>query len=337
MSACDPALLDDIRQLHEQIRASVAARLEAAREAGDHELASRPLGWGAGDLTYALDQLADEPLAQCVARVGARRPVVMLAEGPGELRAAPSGPSSQSPLRLIVDPIDGTRPLMLDMRSAWVLTGAAPDRGGDTRLSDIELAVQTELPTTGAAVYHVLIARRGQGATLARHDVATGACLDQRPLRVLPELPLDNGVISFSRYLPPERPLVAELERRFLEAAVPACELDPHLLYDDQYLCTSGQLFLLATGRYRMLADLRGWIGRTRGLANFAVKPYDLASALVFEEAGVPLLDAEGRPFDGPMDLETGLDLVAYANARIRDAFEPHLRAAMASWSGSPS
>ena len=50
--------------------------------------------------------------------------------------------------------------------------------------------------------------------------------------------------------------------------------------YDDQYLCTAGQLFFTATGRYRMLADLRGWLHRTRGLQNFTAKPYDLATLL---------------------------------------------------------
>jgi hypothetical protein len=331
MSAHDDALLADVRQLHEEIRAAVAGRLAAARAAGGHELASRPVAWGAGDRTYALDEAAHVPLQAFVDRVGARRPVVMVAEGPGELRAAPDVPTSSDgdPVRVLVDPVDGTRPLMLDMRSAWVLTGIAPDLGADSRLSQVELAVQTELPTTNAAVYHVMVARRGQGATLARHDVTTGEVLEQGPLRVADDLPLDNGFFSFNRYLPVERAHVVDIERRFLESAIAGCNLDPHLLYDDQYLCTAGQLFLMATGRYRMLADLRGWLGRTRGLANFPVKPYDLSSSLIFEEAGVPLLDAEGRPFDGPMDTETGLDLVAYGNATIRDAFAPHLRHAM--------
>ena len=31
--------------------------------------------------------------------------------------------------RVIVDPIDGTRGLMYQKRSAWILTGVAPNRG----------------------------------------------------------------------------------------------------------------------------------------------------------------------------------------------------------------
>ena len=48
--------------------------------------------------------------------------------------------------RIIVDPIDGTRGLMYQKRSAWILTGVAPNRGSSTSLRDIVLAVQTEIP-----------------------------------------------------------------------------------------------------------------------------------------------------------------------------------------------
>lgn len=355
MSAADERLLRDVRQLHEEIRAEVAERLTRARSERGDRLTSRPGGWGAGDRSYALDEAADAALAGFLARVGARRPLTLVAEGPGVQHASPpraapeapahdggthdtavhaaeasdAAPEAGGPLRVIVDPIDGTRPLMHDMRSAWVLTGVAPDRGEHTRLSQIELAVQTELPTTSAAEYRVLMARRGGGATLARHDVRSGECLEQRALLVDDELPLDNGVFSFVRYLPVERPLVAALEQRFLERAVPALSLDPHLLYDDQYLCTAGQLFLAATGRYRLLADLRAWLGARHGLANFAVKPYDLATLLVFTEAGLPVFDAQGAPLDGPLDTDTPMSVVAYGNASMRAAFAPHLRAAM--------
>lgn len=331
------ALLDDVRSLHEAIRVAVAERLELARSGGDRRLASEPGEEGAGDLGYALDAVADAPLEAFVARVGARRPVTLVAEGPGESSAAPEGSASAAGVRVLVDPVDGTRPLMLDMRSAWVLTGVAPDRGPTTRLSDVTLAVQTELPTTGAAVYHVLTAERGRGATMARHDVRTGALLDEGPLRVHPEAPLDNGFFSFTRYLPAERPFVWALEQAFLERALPALGLDPRLLYEDQYLCTAGQLFLLATGRYRLLADLRARLAQRTDVAGFSAKPYDLSTLLIFEEAGVVVHDAEGRPLDAPLDTETALDVVAYGSERVRAAYEPHLRAALEAVEAAPS
>jgi len=321
-------LLSETRTLHEAIRERVTWLLQRARRAGQPDLASAPGAWGAGDLSYALDDVADEPLADYGRRLGARHPVTIIAEGPGE-RHDGAGAAGE-PLRVLIDPVDGTRSLMHDMRSAWALTGLARDRGPATRLSDVEIAVQTELPTTSAAVYHVLTAVRGQGATLARHDVRTGHELESAPLRAPEELRIDNGYLCFTRFLAVERPLVADLEARFLARVIEAQGLDQRLLYDDQYLCTAGQLFLTGTGRYRMLADLRGWLHRTRGLRNFTAKPYDLATLLVWHEAGVPVLDEHFEPLDAPMDTESKLSVIAFANEELRGKLLPHLRAAMA-------
>ena len=40
-------------------------------------------------------------------------------------------PEADAVWRVIVDPIDGTRGLMYQKRSAWILTGVAPNRGKD--------------------------------------------------------------------------------------------------------------------------------------------------------------------------------------------------------------
>ena len=46
----------------------------------------------------------------------------------------PAGtPIDECRARLIVDPIDGTRPIMYNKRSAWWLAGLAPNRGDETR------------------------------------------------------------------------------------------------------------------------------------------------------------------------------------------------------------
>jgi hypothetical protein len=79
-----------------------------------------------------------------------------------------------------------------------------------------------------------------------------------------------------------------------------------------------------------MLADLRGWLHRTRGLRNFTAKPYDLATLLIWHEAGVPVLDEHFAPLDAPLDTETKLSVIAFANEELRHKLEPHLRAAMA-------
>jgi hypothetical protein len=320
-------LLGATRALHEDIRARVAALLERARREGRHELASAVGTQGAGDVGYAIDEAAESALGAFGEAVGARHPLTVVAEGPGVRRHGAAAPGS--PLRALIDPVDGTRSLMHDMRSAWALTGLASDRGEATRLSDIELAVQTELPTTAAGAYHVLWARRGHGAWIARHDVATGRELERAPLRAPGGDAIENGYLCFPRFMAVERPLVAAIEQRFLQGAIAAHALSPRLLYDDQYLCSAGQLYLTATGRYRMLADLRGWLHRTRGIANFTAKPYDLAALLVYREAGVPVLDERFAPLDAPLDTETRLSVIAFPNEALRARLEPHLRAAM--------
>ncbi|MFT7465582.1 MAG: fructose-1,6-bisphosphatase/inositol monophosphatase family enzyme, partial [Pseudohongiellaceae bacterium] len=314
-----------VRTFHEDIRRRVAAVLHEARVQRRPELASRPGEWGAGDLGYALDEAAEQAIVDFGEALGRHGPAVVVAEGPGEHRygaaATATSASDAPPVLALVDPVDGTRPLMQELRSAWVLTGLAPDRGPATRLADIEVAVQTELPLSTAAIYHVLTARRGQGATIARHDVRTGECLQTEPLQVQEHQPLDNGTFSFTRYLPVERTLVADLERRFLERAIATHELNPRLIYDDQYLCSAGQLFLVTTGRYRMLADLRGWLRAKYNIANFTAKPYDLAALLIYQEAGVRVLDATGKPLDAPCDTETPLDVLAFGNDILWQAY----------------
>ncbi|GJM21826.1 MAG: hypothetical protein DHS20C15_17410 [Planctomycetota bacterium] len=321
------ALHADIRALHEAIRAAVSALLNEAARAGRPELANAPTQWGAGDLGYRLDEVAEAALDDFGTRVGARHPLVLVAEGPGVRRygASASGP----PLRAIIDPVDGTRSLMHELRSAWALTGVAPDRGADTHLSDLEVCVQTELPVSTAGRYRVLSWQLDDPAQHALHDVSTGAALQQGELRVSPELPLDNGYLCFTRYLPVERSLVAALEHDVLDALIAAHDLSPRLLYDDNYLCSAGQLFLVSTGRYRLLADLRGWLRATRGLPNFTAKPYDLACLPIYRAAGVPVLDAQAQPLDAPLDTETPLDVLAFGNERLREVFEPLVFAAM--------
>jgi len=325
-------LLAATRRLHEAIRERTSALLERARVANQPDLASAPGPWGFGDLSYPLDDEAEDALAEFGREVGARHPLTLIAEGPGEKRygAAAGDAGRGAPLRVLVDPVDGTRSLMHDMRSAWALTGIAPDRGPATRLSDCVLAVQTELPTTSAGFYHVLWAERGRGALIARHEVATGRELERRALVATAGTRIDNGYLCFERFLPVERPLVADLESRFLSRAIEAFGLSPRLLYDDQYLCSAGQLFLVATGRYRMLADLRGWLARTRGIDNFTTKPYDLSTLLIWREAGIPVLDDELEPLDAPLDTETRLSVIAFANEELRHKLAPLLRLVMA-------
>src|SRR6184192_3262166 len=103
-------------------------------------------------------------------------PLVVIGEGIGDgCVVLPQGTSERDAVwRVIVDPIDGTRGLMYQKRSAWILTGVAPNRGPDTDLQDIELAVQTEIPLVKQHLSDVAWAVRGEGAGAERFNRLTG-------------------------------------------------------------------------------------------------------------------------------------------------------------------
>ena len=100
------------------------------------------------DTIYAIDAVV-EPVVEEMAEEWSRQtPLVLISEGIEDVtgvegkKVFPAGTREEDAvLRVIVDPIDGTRGLMYDKRPAWSLAGVAPNRGPQTRLGDIEVAV----------------------------------------------------------------------------------------------------------------------------------------------------------------------------------------------------
>src|SRR5262245_658398 len=139
-------LLQPLLELHGRIRDAVVRACE--RQAGDVLSAVADEGAG-GDTIYAIDRVGEAVLEEGLADIALTEPLVLVAEGlaGGGKLVLPRGTSEQAcRWRLLMDPIDGTRGLMFQKRSAWILTGVAPNRGAETRLRDIVLAAQTEIP-----------------------------------------------------------------------------------------------------------------------------------------------------------------------------------------------
>ena len=107
---------------------------------------------------------------------------------------------------IIVDPIDGTRGLMYQKRSAWILTAVAPNRGPATSLRDIELAVQTEIPLVKQHLSDQLWAVRGGGAHAQRYNRLTG---ERLPIRLRP-----SAATEHRARLRDDRPLLSRRARR---------------------------------------------------------------------------------------------------------------------------
>lgn len=226
-------------------------------------------------------------------------------------------------IRVIVDPIDGTRGLMYDKRSAWALAGVAPNKGPGTCLRDIEVAVMTELPTSKMGFGDVLWAVKGQGANGRRDDLRGGASV---PLEIRPSgAPnISHGFATVSNFFPGTKVLASELMERIAEALIGKADVTRATVFDDQYISTGGQLYELIVGHDRFNCDLRSQFYRIQGQPQgLCVHPYDLASWLIAEEAGVILTDGLGQPLDGPLDVTTGLSWAGFANPQLRDRIEP--------------
>jgi fructose-1,6-bisphosphatase/inositol monophosphatase family enzyme len=286
----------------------------------------------AADTIYGIDAKIEPILARFFQEwAGETGPIVLVAEGLEDAggrevpeRVFPDGARAADALiRVIVDPIDGTRGLMYDKRSAWSLAGVAPNRGSATKLSDIEVAVMTELPTSKAGFADQLWAMRGEGAAGQRIDLRNGPSAPL-PLRPSAAATIAHGFASVSNFFPGTKVLASELMEQIAGRLIGAADVHRATVFDDQYISTGGQWYELIIGHDRFTADLRPSLYRLRGLAEgMCCHPYDCAAKLIAEEAGVILTDAQGKPLDGPLDTTTGLDWVGYANDALRKQIEP--------------
>jgi hypothetical protein len=285
----------------------------------------------AADTIYGLDTVVEPILEDFCNDWAKTTPLVLIAEGVeggavDGVKVFPDGAREEdAKIRLIVDPIDGTRGLMYDKRSAWALAGVAPNRGPATRLRDIEAAVMTELPTSKMGLADVLWATKGHGTGVERVNLHDGTS-QPLPLRPSSADTIAHGFASVVNFFPGTKSLAAELMEHLARELLGEVDVTKALVFDDQYISTGGQFYELIVGHDRFNADLRPLLHRIRRQPpGLCCHPYDCATWLVAEEAGVVLTDGLGAPLDGPLDVTTGLSWAAYANAALRAKIEPLL------------
>jgi fructose-1,6-bisphosphatase/inositol monophosphatase family enzyme len=319
--------LEVVQALGRTIRDRV---VEAFRSARAHAL-SDVAEEAEGDTLYAVDKVGENALIDALEpSAAALGGVVLIAEGlAGGQRALPRGiDQAACRYRLLVDPIDGTRCLMYQKRSAWVLAGLAPNRGNGTRSSDIELAVQTEIPVSKQRIGDELYAVRGKGAVAERVDLDSGA-RSELPLTPSRASTLAHGYASMVGFFPGGRGELGALDDALAQELLGPPVPGKAQSFEDQYPSTGGQLYELMVGHDRFVADLRPLVeqrflalGRPFGAC---CHPYDLAASLIAEEAGVVITDPAGRPLDFPLDLATNVAWLGYANSALRSRIEPVL------------
>jgi hypothetical protein len=324
------ALLALILTLQAQIRDAVVAACE--RSAVD-ELAGVDDDSDVGDTIYAIDRVSEAVLLGFFEReVAPRWPLVLVSEGleGGAVTLPRDSDPAKALIRVLIDPIDGTRGLMYQKRSAWALTGIAPNKGSNTRLRDIEIAAMTEIPLVKQHLSDVLWATLGQPTVAVRHNRLTG---EDRPLSIRPSraASIAHGFATVSRFFPGAREELAAIDEAVMRAVLGPPPRGKAQCFEDQYICSGGQLYELIIGHDRFVADLRplmdGWLaGQGRDLG-ICCHPYDLAALLVAEQAGVIVTDCWGAALDAPLTVEADVGWVGYANEAIRRQIEPVLQA----------
>ncbi len=324
-------LLEPIRRLHAEIRAAVVAACEATVVADLAAIVKE----AEGDTIYAVDRVSEERLLDFFSReIAVHTPLVLIAEGleGGEVVLPLGTEASAARWRIIVDPIDGTRGLMVQKRSAWILTGVAPNKGPATGLQDIELAVQTEIPLVKQHLSDVVWAVAAQGARAVRYNRLTG---EERPLPLHPSraTTIAHGFAYISRFFPGAREELAALDEEIVMGALGPVRPGKAHCFEDQYICSGGQLYGLMAGQDRFVADLRPLLETIlaqRGLAlGICCHPYDLCTELIARELGVVVTDAAGGPLTAPLTVDADVSWAGYANDHIRQQIEPLLLAAL--------
>ena len=323
-------LLPAILELHDRIRGSVVDAFAAQQRDELSDVADD----GAGDTIYAVDRVSEETLVAGLEAVARDEPLLLVAEGlPPEGLVLPQGARERDcRWRLLVDPIDGTRGLMYQKRPAWILTGVAPNLGAETRLRDVVLAVQTEIPLVKQHLCDQLWAVRGEGVEARRLDRTTGR---SEPFALRPSRAetIAHGFASVSRFFPGARDVLAAIDDEVAAAVLGPAVEGKAACFEDQYISTGGQLFELMAGHDRYVADLRPLLEGVmadRGLPRpLCCHPYDLCTILIAEELGLAITGPTGAPLDAPLDVEADVAWIGYANAALRRTVEPVLLEAL--------
>ena len=320
-------LLALVLKLHARIRDAVTSAFENT----SLEELSRIAQEEEGDTIYAVDEISEDVLLEFFEQeVAPAFPLLLVAEGlPQGKVTFPRGiPEDKVNWRVIMDPIDGTRGLMYQKRSAWILTGIAPNRGPQTNLQDIELAVQTEIPLVKQYLSDVIWAIRHQGVSGHRYNCLTK---ETQPLKLQASKArtISHGFAMLARFFPGTRDTLAAIDEEIVLGALGPVQPGKAHSFEDQYISTGGQLYELMAGHDRFSADLRPLMEKIlarRGQAlGICCHPYDICTELIAHELGVIVTDVYGNKLETLLNVESEVAWVGYANSYIREQIEPFL------------
>ena len=142
---------------HDALVLELARKLreDVLPELGAHAGRAQHGGGAGGDVTFAVDLLAEESLREFVADRAPR--MAFYSEDRGLVAGG------EETHVLVVDPIDGTRPAMAGLESACVAVALAPLLDGEPTMADVEIGCVVEIKTGDW-----FLARRGGGLRSSR-------------------------------------------------------------------------------------------------------------------------------------------------------------------------
>ena len=328
--------LDQARGFLCNLQDHVRDALIAVRAVQDSDQLSGIAEVTAADTIYQIDKISEAAILEWfTSHWPTNWPVELVMEGVegGENPTIPVGtPVSQTKFKCILDPIDGTRGLMYDKRSAWMLAALAPQLGVETRLSDIQVAAMTELPTSkqwAADQISGVLGCGPDGLVAERINVLTGT---RSPVSIRPSQATDfrHGFASFARFFPEAKALLAQVEEALWESLYGLGRSSSPLVFDDQYISTGGQIYELLIGHDRMIGDLRP-LAHTKIGHNSALvcHPYDICTAMLLQEAGGIVETPDGSPLSAPLNTTSPVSWIGFANPILATTVRPILKRLM--------
>lgn len=321
---------DDLRRLLCALGDHIRDRILAERSHQTTASLSAVAAQSAADTIYVIDKISEDAISEWFTSAWpADEPVQVIMEGVEETSGLcfPAGTTpARTKWKCLLDPIDGTRCIMYDKRSAWTLAGIAPQRGDETWLSDIIAAAMTELPTTKQWRSDQISAMRGGGLVMESTNILDGS---RHPLALAPSNATDfrHGFSWMAKYFPEGRTLTAQIEEQLWDELVGVGREPSPVIFDDQYLSTAGAFYELIAGHDRMVGDLRPLVYARLDLEfSLVCHPYDVCIALLLEEAGIIYEHPLGGFPDAPLDTTSGVAWVAYANPFLAAQARPVLQ-----------
>ncbi len=324
---------DFLRALLCDLQDSIRDALLAARTHSNTAEFARVAGQTSADTIYAIDRVSEAAILKwfgCNWPVS--EPVELVMEGLEDGESVcfpPSVRPQETKWKCILDPIDGTRGLMYDKRSAWSLAALAPQQGEATNLRDISIAAMSELPTSKAYLADQVSGVRGcgrEGLICERINVLDGS---KTKWTAQPSTARDfrHGFAAWARFFPEGKSLLAAIEEDLWDELIGLNSSPSPVIFDDQYISSGGQIFEILVGHDRMQGDLRPLAYAKLGFdSSLVCHPYDICTAFLLEEAGGIIETPDSNALSAPLDTTSALTWVAFANETLAEQVRPVLR-----------